>query len=471
MSIRLLTEIEVKGKGKGGKILEKTICICISKETMLQTREIEDRILSLIENMMADWDLEGEEEVSVQENLVADLSFSSVDFVQLFVSIESEFQQKLGFHDLLMANGQYIEDLSVLELVDYVQQKLHLQPTNPIPSQPIKPSISSYTNSDSQLNLTTINYFQTFIPSPHLRPDLATPKNQPAVFLLCPSRSGSTLLRVILAGHPQLFAPPELHLLTYNTLAQRRAALSNDLNSHLLNGTIRAIMQIKGTDAQTAQDLMRDLEGQNLTTKQFYKLLQQWLGSKILVDKTPSYAYHLDILKRAETEFTNPLYIHLVRHPYATIRSFTDAQLNRLIPFMQSEEFTSIEYAELAWLTCHQNILKLLQDVPPQRQFRIKFEDLVNQPQSTVNNLCNFLGLNFFSEMLEPYQEQNQRMTDGVEVVSKMSGDLKFHLHQGIDSHMAHRWQQYHSVDFLSDISTELAQTLGYSFPSIFAKK
>ena len=52
------------------------------------------------------------------------------------------------------------------------------------------------------------------------------PKNPRAVFVLAPPRSGTTLLRVLLAGHPALFAPPELELLQFATLAERRAAFA-----------------------------------------------------------------------------------------------------------------------------------------------------------------------------------------------------------------------------------------------------
>ena len=36
---------------------------------------------------------------------------------------------------------------------------------------------------------------------------------------------GSTLLRVMLAGHPRLFAPPEIELLTFNTMRERADVL------------------------------------------------------------------------------------------------------------------------------------------------------------------------------------------------------------------------------------------------------
>ena len=50
------------------------------------------------------------------------------------------------------------------------------------------------------------------------------PKNPPAIFILSPMRSGSTLLRIMLAGNPRLFSPPELQLLQFETLAERKAA-------------------------------------------------------------------------------------------------------------------------------------------------------------------------------------------------------------------------------------------------------
>src|SRR3979409_2802780 len=54
---------------------------------------------------------------------------------------------------------------------------------------------------------------------------VAPRKNRRAVLVLSPPRSGSTLLRVMLGGHPELFAPPELELLAFSTLAERQGGL------------------------------------------------------------------------------------------------------------------------------------------------------------------------------------------------------------------------------------------------------
>jgi len=300
-----------------------------------------------------------------------------------------------------------------------------------------------------------------------LIPPLAAPvdedgsKNPPAVFILSPHRSGSTLLRVILGGNPQLFAPPELELLRFNTVGERKAAFSGRY-SFWMEGTIRTIMEIRGCSAQDAIALMAELEGKNLTTKEFYQRLQQWLGEEqILVDKTPSYSIDLETLKRAEINFQNPLYIHLVRHPYATMRSYEAAKVEQIFPYQHP--FNPRELAELVWLISHQNILEFLQQVPQHRQYQVKFEDLVKQPQTTVAGICQFLGVEFHPDMLHPYKEKKQRMTDGIYAQSRMLGDVKFHDYQSINPSTADSWQQYYTTDFLGDVTWQLAESLGYA--------
>jgi amino acid adenylation domain-containing protein len=288
-------------------------------------------------------------------------------------------------------------------------------------------------------------------------------KNPPAIFVLAPPRSGSTLLRVMLAGHPLLFAPPELELLSFNTLAERKAAFSGR-NSFWLEGVIRAMMEIKNCDAERAKSMMEDCEHQKLTTQQFYQLMQEWIGEKCLVDKTPSYALDAEILKRSETDFENAFYIHLLRHPYGMIRSFEKAKLDQVF-FRYEHRFPIRELAELIWLVSHQNILEFLKCVPHHRQYRVKFEDLVNQPQAMMEGLCQRFGLVFHPDMVKPYKDKENRMTDGIYTVSRMLGDVKFHEYTDIDPNVAERWKTEFSDDFLGDMTWQVAELLGYEKP------
>lgn len=285
-------------------------------------------------------------------------------------------------------------------------------------------------------------------------------KNPPAVFILSPPRSGSTLLRVMLAGHPSLFAPPELELLAFNTLAERRQELTGKY-SFWLEGTIRALMEIKGCGMEEARELMEECEEQNLSVPQFYGLLQAWIGNRRLVDKTPSYALDKQVLARAERSFEEPLYIHLLRHPYGMIRSFEEAKLEQVF-FRYEHPFARRGLAELIWTISQQNILEFLEQVPAERQCQLKFEELVGSPQEKLEELCAFLGLAFEPDMIEPYQHQEKRMTDGIHPLSRMLGDVKFHQHSAIDARVAERWKEQAANDPLAEATWRAAATLGY---------
>ena len=293
-----------------------------------------------------------------------------------------------------------------------------------------------------------------------------TPKNPSAIFILAPPRSGTTLLRVLLGGHPQLFAPPELELLSFNTLAERKHAFSGAF-AFWLEGSQRAIMEIKRCGADEAARIMRELEQRDLSTKEFYRLMQEWIGDRRLVDKTPSYALHTSIMQRAEIDFENALYIHLVRHPRAMIRSFEEAKLDQIF-FRYAHPFMRRELAEMIWTISQQNILEFLQSVPPERQQRLKFEDLVGRPRESLQQLCKFLGVELHPDMLQPYKDGTHRMTDGVHTESRMLGDVKFHGYQGIEAGVAERWKEQAGRNELADETKAVAAVLGYEMENAF---
>ena len=293
-----------------------------------------------------------------------------------------------------------------------------------------------------------------------------TSKNPGALFILSSPRSGSTLLRVILGGHLKIFAPPELYLLSYNTLQERKASHSQQSDFHF-QGPIRAIMEIKGCSVKEAERIMDECEERGMTSKQFYRLMQEWLGEKILVDKTPPYALDIETLKRAEVYFENPLYIHLLRHPYGMIRSFEEARLDLLMgrEFEQKHPFTYRELGELSWVISNQNINEFLKQVPKNRKHRVLFEDLVKQPRTTMEDICQFIGLDFLPEMLEPYKEKKKRMTDGIHSEGMMIGDVNFHSHDRIDPEAADTWKKHHTLFSPGDAAQQLAKSFGYNIP------
>jgi thioesterase domain-containing protein len=290
-------------------------------------------------------------------------------------------------------------------------------------------------------------------------PEPEEPLAPPALFVLSPPRSGSTLLRVMLGMHPRLFAPPELELLSFRTLAERSAAFQGR-DAFWREGLVRAVMEARQVSAAEAEQILGDAERQGWTTRRFSRELQEWIGERMLVDKTPSYALDPEVLRRAEAGFAGARYLHLIRHPQATLRSFQEARLDQIF-FRRPHPFSRRQLAELVWTVSHRNILDFLADVPRERWMKVRFEELVREPQPVLRGICDFLGVEYHPEMAEPYREGTARMVDGPHAVSRMLGDVKFLAHGRVDPAAAERWRETGKLP-LGAPARKVAEELGY---------
>jgi acyl transferase domain-containing protein/aryl carrier-like protein len=285
-------------------------------------------------------------------------------------------------------------------------------------------------------------------------------KNAPMVFLLGSPRSGSTLLRVMLAGHPALFCPPELHLLPFNTLAERQAALAD---SYLGEGLQRAVMALKDLDAEASQALLDDWIAKEFTVPAVYDQLQQWAGDRTLVDKSPTYGFSRTTLERATQIFENAKFIHLTRHPYAVMDSFVRTRMDKIFDLPPADPYA---LAEQVWQGSNQNILDFLAQVPSPQVHTLRYEDLVQDPTVAMTALCGFLAIPFHPAVVNPYSQREQRMTDGVQAQSRPIDDPNFHQRQAIDPALAQAWQTVTLPRALTPTSQTLAQHFHYPLPN-----
>ncbi len=289
-------------------------------------------------------------------------------------------------------------------------------------------------------------------------------RNPRAIFVLAPPRSGSTLLRVMLAGHPDLFAPQELELLAFDTLREMQEAFRGR-HAFWIEGTLRTIMELERCGPDAARAFLDARAARGSSTLELYRLLQEHCAGRILVDKTPSYCLHADVLERMERDFEAPLYVHLLRHPCAMIDSFQEVKLDQVF-FRHPHDYTTRQLAELIWLVSQQNIREFLRGVPAGRQLTLRFEDLVREPRDAMTRICELAGLELQEEMLYPYRHVERKMTDGLHGVSIMRGDPKFHRHAGIDPEVAERWRRAAGADLIGEATWQVAESLGYARPA-----
>ncbi|MEM9214630.1 MAG: alpha/beta fold hydrolase [Cyanobacteria bacterium P01_F01_bin.150] len=279
----------------------------------------------------------------------------------------------------------------------------------------------------------------------------------PAVFILSSPRSGSTLLRVMLAGHSRLFAAPELHLLPFDRMAERQEQLGE---SHLSEGLERSLMDLNRWDSETSRIHVQQWLDQNAPTADVYAAIQSMAQGRTLVDKSPTYAMHRATLDRAEAIFQNAKYIHLVRHPYSVMESFARMRMDKLLGIPATNPYG---LAERIWSQSNQNILDFASTIDANRLHLLQYEDLVRDPAATLKQLCQFLGIDLEDSLLNPYE--GDRMTDGVYEKSLSLGDPNFLLHQKIDSSLADAWKTIDLPHRLGEQGQAIAQTFRYKLP------
>ncbi|MEL6821191.1 MAG: beta-ketoacyl synthase N-terminal-like domain-containing protein, partial [Calditrichota bacterium] len=307
--------------------------------------------------------------------------------------------------------------------------------------------------------------FQTFIPQIELAKKKVAKKtkNPPALFILAPPRSGTTLLRVMLAGHSKLFSANELQLLGFETMRERAEAYSGKY-ALWLDGLIRTVMQLKECSADKARAIINGFEKKNTSTSDMFAALQDWIGESILVDKSPQYALDISALQRAERDFDNPLYIQLVRHPYAMVSSFVKRRMQQVV-YLKENDFSDRETGELVWLESHRRTAEFLEGIPANRKLVLRYEDLVTEPRVAMESLCATFNLPFEEAILNPYADLDNKMVDGVHADSTPMGDPKFMQQQSINPQLADAWKGVLEDDFLSEMTWQLAERHGYERP------
>ncbi|MCU0491961.1 MAG: SDR family NAD(P)-dependent oxidoreductase [Chloroflexaceae bacterium] len=299
------------------------------------------------------------------------------------------------------------------------------------------------------------------------RPLLARParKNAPIFFSHSCVRSGSTLFRVMLAGHPMLYSPPELGILWYDTMGEWRRSLTDPNYGHgfgwAAQGLQWTFMELLNCNPEAARAYMDEMVEKDTPVYEVYERLQKLAAPRRLVDKSPSYTMSLETLQRAEVLFDQPKYIHLVRHPYAVIESVVRIRLDKLFSpvIYRDDEADPFVVGEKVWLTSNRNLLTFLQDVDSARQLRVYYEELVSDPERIMRGVCEFLELPYDPAVTQPYDNKRERMISGI-------GDPNILKHDKVDAKLGDTWRKVKLPWRLGEQAQQLAAELGYELPA-----
>jgi hypothetical protein len=219
-------------------------------------------------------------------------------------------------------------------------------------------------------------------------------------------------------------------------------------------------MELVGLDADESKTLLDDLTEENTPVQQVYGQLQELAGTRLLVDKSPSYGASMETLEQAEALFEGAKYIFLVRHPYAMIDSCVRIRLERLFGTSDVDPY---EFGERVWARINGHVLGFLQQIDPERQLLVRYEKLVSEPAAAAHGLCRFLSIPFSPALLQPYE--GNRMTDGVHTASLGIGDPNFLKRDRIDPALGEVWKEIELPYRLGESARRVASELQYDLP------
>lgn len=209
----------------------------------------------------------------------------------------------------------------------------------------------------------------------------AVPSAAP-VFVLCTGRSGSTLLRFLLDAHPDLACPPEMNLpavfTQLTTLWSAVEALSVTASSG--NGQ-PGIPSMVASGIRHTLDLMI---GPYLARR----------GKKRFCDKDLGTEQHASTLFSV---FPDAKFICLYRHPMDVIASGIEACPWGLASYgFESYAAGAPGNSVLAlarYWADHSAAIMAVEEQFPQHCFRVRYEDLVTDPDAVAGQIFAFLGL------------------------------------------------------------------------------
>jgi hypothetical protein len=202
------------------------------------------------------------------------------------------------------------------------------------------------------------------------------------VFVLCPGRSGSTLLRFLLDAHPDLACPPETKLpAVFAQLTALWSAMDALPQSADGGNGMAGIPGAAVTGIRHTADLMI---GPYLARR----------GKKRYCDKNLGTEHYADVLMGVYPEAK---FICLHRHPMDVIASGIEACPWGLgnygfEPYVAGAPGNSVLALARYWAD-HTAAILAVEDKFPGSCHRIRYEDLVADPDTVAEQIFEFLGL------------------------------------------------------------------------------
>jgi len=245
-----------------------------------------------------------------------------------------------------------------------------------------------------------------------MRPDISRP-----VFIIGGSRTGSTMLQTIFSKSPEICLTDEIH---FRSPWWLHRDLVSDIKTHVgpldRVGALDRLMDLLysgipfGWFWSASERLLdrimltRELSSEPLTLRKiFHSILTVHARKRNRKRIGAKFPMHYSYTQQLLDWYPNCLLIHTTRNPKAVYASqaakyMKPVQNSVSRSFLRFRQFVHINI-QITWTA---RLHKRLRNLPNYQLLR--YEDLVLDPEQKIRQLCEFLKIEFQSEMLRPKQ-------------------------------------------------------------------
>ena len=229
--------------------------------------------------------------------------------------------------------------------------------------------------------------------------------DEPAPFVVGLTRSGTTLLRMMLDAHRELAIPPETHFVP-DVIKAARAEEGTD--AVLAAFTDNRTWDDFGISADEMRERLAAVGSGDAaaSVRAFFTAYAERQGKERWGDKTPAYMLSVQRIGRTLPEAR---FVHLIRDGRDVSLSQRERALNEQPPPAEQAA---------RWVKRIRKSREQAASLKGPRYVEARYEDLVREPEGTLRRICEFVELPWDEGMLSYHERAAERL-------SEMAGELR----------------------------------------------
>lgn len=211
------------------------------------------------------------------------------------------------------------------------------------------------------------------------------------VFIVGAGRSGTTMFRLMLNSHPNIYIPPEAWFfgeLVFKFSNKKVLSIDDVKNARfIITSNVRwPDWNCSNEKLDAALDFKSPPTIRELIESVFYNC-SKLAEKKIWGEKSPR---HSHLISQMREIFPDAKFIHLIRDGRDSSMSiYNRGWWDRSFPRICEH-----------WNSCVKAAIKG-RSFPAGQYFEIRYEDLVSNPQEILEKVCIFLNIKFYSSMIQ----------------------------------------------------------------------